>query len=109
MEEILYVKYSNERAPEFSVRTELRESDNGTKIIVKAPISKMSVMHVENMYYSYLKLMELYQNDNVRINKCKYANEIASFEYIEGETLQQIVDKYIKDKDRKSTRLNSSH
>lgn len=97
MEEILYVKYSNERAPEFSVRTELRESDNGTKIIVKAPISKMSVMHVENMYYSYLKLIELYQNDNVKINKCKYANEIASFEYIEGETLQQIVDKYIKD------------
>lgn len=95
MNELLYVKYSNERAEEFSIRTELQEDENGIKRIVKAPISSRSVKHIANMYDSYLKLVELYQSEDVAINACSYEDGIAVFEYIEGDTLQERVDSYI--------------
>lgn len=97
MEELLFVKYSNERAQEFSIRTELREDDNGEKKIVKVPTNNLAAKHVENMYDAYLNLVKQYEDADVKINKCDYSGGIAKFEYLCGDTLQEKIDDYIKD------------
>lgn len=95
MEQILFVKYSNERAEEFSIRTELWEDESGNRKIVKAPISSYALKHVQNMDEAYTKLLERYSNGIININKCTYSEGRAEFEYLDGITLQEKLDEYI--------------
>lgn len=91
-ETCIYVKYSNERAEEFSTRTEIRKLASGEKTVRKLPESVQSTAFVKQMHQHYQSLTELYQNSPVRMNRCDKQTEGVSFEFCEGRTLEELLD-----------------
>lgn len=66
---VRYVKYSNDRAPEYSIRTEIVES--GEDIVVrKHPMCEAARDHVRGMETAYKSLTEKYEGSGLEINKC---------------------------------------
>ena len=90
----VYSKYSNDRAPEFSVRTDILKS--GAEFSVKkTACTTAAVAHVTNMASKAEALTKAYAGTGLSINQCKL-NDGAEFEYLEGITLEEILDECIK-------------
>lgn len=90
----VYSKYSNDRAPEFSVRTDILK--NGDEFSVKkTACTTVAEVHVTNMASKAEALEKAYAGTGLSINQCKL-NESAEFEYLEGVTLEEILDECIK-------------
>lgn len=109
-----YVKYSNDRAPEFCIKTILREDKTGLTI-EKHPLCKEAWQHIVRTAHAYERLSERYAGSRLSINRCTLVgsstdnvedaqasrNEIVKedsqapylkLEYIEGRTLEEILD-----------------
>lgn len=103
-----YVKYSNDRAAEFCIKTVLRENKSG-KIIEKHPLCKEAWQHIEKTAQKYERLSKRYEGSGLIINHCalmkndcnvtseKTQNEDAAapflrLEYVEGRTLEEMMD-----------------
>ncbi len=92
--ETVYSKYSNDRAPEFSVRTDILEKD-GTLKVEKSACTKEAQAHVSNMAVKAEELEKAYADTGLCINRCTMT-ENAEFEYLEGVTLEEILDDCIR-------------
>lgn len=92
--DVKYVKYSNDRAPEYAVRTEICEDGAGNRTVRKSAMSEMSAEHVRSMGTAYADLKKRFQGGRLRINKCSLSEDgaAAEFEYIKGVTLEEILD-----------------
>ena len=103
-----YVKYSNDRAAEFCIKTVLRENGLG-KVIEKHPLCKEAWQHIEKTAQAYDKLSERYEGSGLSINHCTLIKndtsiinekteiaDVASpylrLEYVEGRTLEEMMD-----------------
>ena len=103
-----YVKYSNDRIPEFSIKTVLRENEAGRKI-EKHPLCKEAWQHIRQTASAYEKLSDRYAGSGLSVNRCSIVGNIAddvqeadanayipapylSLEYVEGRTLEEILD-----------------
>lgn len=101
-----YVKYSNDRKPEFSIKTVLREEKAG-KVIEKHPLSNEAWRHIEHTDRAYGKLCERYADSGLSINRCKLERANTGteagvgieteppylrLEYIEGRSLEELLD-----------------
>lgn len=53
--DLKYVRYSNDRAESFRIRTEILRDDRGNRIVRKYPLTKEAEAHVRHM-------MEAYEN-----------------------------------------------
>ncbi len=91
-----YVKYSNDRAPEYAIRTEIRRSAKGEKSVRKYPLCEEAREHVRQMAVAYENLVEKYEGGNLSINRCALAEEgeelYAEFEFVEGTPLSELMD-----------------
>ena len=109
----IYVKYSNERAKEFMIRTEVCvHNRSGEYEVYKAPESKESTQHIKALYDNYIRLSnegrslwddieagtrrqdEVYK---VEYNKCHMDGCKACFEYIQGKSLGQTLCEMYKE------------
>lgn len=100
MKNIIYSKYSNERADWFKIRTDILENENGQKYVQKIALTKEANNHIDNIYEHYKNLSQLYANTKLSINKCfKIKNNKLEFEYIEGRTLEEELDELLVKKD----------
>lgn len=96
-----YVKYSNDRAAEFCIKTVLKEGTTG-KIIEKHPLCNEAHQHIRQTADAYAKLSERYANSKLCINRCSLEEDGADdeaakvpylrLEYIEGKTLEELLD-----------------
>ena len=103
-----YVKYSNDRAPEFCIKTVFRENESG-RIIEKHPLCKEAWQHIEKTAHAYEKLSERYAGSGLSVNRCTMIGSGTAviqehtgeadvqgpylrLEYVEGKTLEQILD-----------------
>ena len=90
-----YVKYSNDRAPEFCIKTILKENKSG-KIIEKHSLCKEAWQHIEKTAFAYDKLSERYAGSGLSVNRCTLMADgdapYLQLEYIEGRTLEEILD-----------------
>lgn len=100
MPDIKYSKYSNERAEEFMIRTDIvKEDGHKDFLVVKTPLSEKAVRHCEEISHIYEKLSERYEGSGLQINECrKMENGSLSFEYIEGVCLEELLDQCIRQK-----------
>lgn len=94
--DVKYVKYSNDRAPEYAVRTEIVMDARGTALVRKCPLSEAAREHVRGMAASYESLRERYWGSLLEINECRLAeNEEdiwAEFAYVGGVPLAELMD-----------------
>lgn len=69
MERILFTKYSNERAPRFSIRTDIIETD-GVRWVRKQACDSKGKAHIANIHDSFVKLKSLFQGTRIEVNEC---------------------------------------
>lgn len=91
MSEIIYSKYSNERDRRFCVRTDIRE-EGGQRFVTKCSLYPEGKRHIENLYGWYEKLKKLYEKEGLSPNKCQKSPEGVRLEYVEGKTLEELLD-----------------
>ena len=91
MEELLYVKYSDERSDKFSLYTEIWQGTQG-RFVRKYPESEAGMAHISHIYRIYECLSEQYRNTGLAINQCTEIDKGIELEYIEGSTLEQSLD-----------------
>lgn len=107
-----YVKYSNDRAGKFAVRTQIEKKlntgektdDTGTsygekaeRIVSKLPLTEEAGAHIMGMYAAYQKLTERYAGGGLHVNRCELPDERDAskgvrFEFVEGTPLSEIMD-----------------
>ncbi|MBO5208804.1 MAG: class I SAM-dependent methyltransferase [Lachnospiraceae bacterium] len=105
--EVKYAKYSNDRADDYKIKTTFVGSRNAGVLrgqIEKHPLSNLAKAHVEQIYSAYEKLSERFENSDIAINKCSLHKEnesevYASFEYLEGRTLEELLDECLEKDD----------
>ena len=102
---IEYVKYSNDRADAFRIKTILKEDAAGKKI-EKHPLSDAAQNHIRKTYEAYAKLDERYRGGELSINRCKLEKSgqegaYLSLEYLTGTSLTELLDEKLESGDWK--------
>lgn len=94
--EVKYVKYSNDRAPEYAIRTEIIRDDEGRAGVRKYPAGGAAEEHVRGMAAACESLKERYRDGRLEINRCELVeNEgslYAQFEFVQGVPLSELMD-----------------
>ena len=90
-ERVIYTKFSNDRAQEVNVVTEIRLK-GGEKVVRKIPYSKESIHHIEGIYSWSQKLEKRFAKSGLSVNRCYLKDNIAHLDYVSGETIENILD-----------------
>lgn len=98
--DVKYAKYSNDRAAEYAIRTELL-TENGKPVIRKHAVSEKAAEHIRGMGMAYRNLAERYAGSGLEINRCLVLEDGngAEFEYVQGVTLEEILDGFLEKED----------
>ena len=96
-----YVKYSNERKPEYALKTEILR-DKGVLKVVKSALYPEGEMHIKKMQDSYEKLQKRYEGSGLKINRVVYDEnaKCAIFDYETGVTLESLMDECVRKQDK---------
>ena len=101
--DVKYVKYSNDRAADYIIKTEISRDSQGKAVVRKYPLCQEAVEHVKGMAVAYDSLSEKYKGSELTINTCKLVeteDEIyAEFEFVEGVPLSELMDKCLEKDD----------
>lgn len=100
---VKYVKYSNDRADDFKIKTLLTVHGSDGKTvsqIEKHSLSNSAGEHIRQICHAYEKLSERFAGGKLQINSCKLNedfifkknDECVIFEYLEGKTLEELLD-----------------
>lgn len=101
--ELKYTKYSNDRAVEYAIRTEIGKDAAGKAYVRKYPLNEAAADHVRGMAYAYEQLVQKYEGGNLEINRCTLTDEedglYAEFDYVAGIPLSELMDKCLDEED----------
>ncbi len=101
--ETKYVKYSNDRAPEYAIRTQISRDSAGKIAVRKYPLQEAAREHVKGMAVAYESLAERYRGGRLEVNKCQLVERdeelYAEFEFVRGVPLSELMDSCLEKKD----------
>ncbi len=101
--DIKYVKFSNDRAPEYAIKTEISRDERGEISVRKYPLSEAAKEHVRGMALAYENLSDKYKGSKLEINRCtleETEDELyAQFEFVPGVPLSELMDKCLEQDD----------
>lgn len=91
--ELVYSRYSNDRAPKYQIATDIIEK-NGQRLIKKRALSKESLMHIKAMRDHFDTLEDRYEGSKLAICPAKLQDEGTSiiFPEIQGVQLSSLLD-----------------
>lgn len=99
-----YVKYSNDRAREYQIRTEICRSGEGTRVVRKYPLTQEAREHVRRMAWACERLSERYQGGGLSVNKCRLTDNdnecYVELEYLSGRPLSELLDECLEKGDQ---------
>ncbi|GEP63897.1 hypothetical protein CBE01nite_16650 [Clostridium beijerinckii] len=95
---IIYSKYSNERDDKFKIRTDIIKDINEKLFVQKVALTTEAQNHINDMYENYNLLSKTYKGSNICMNKCIVMENGLKFEYIQGKTLEEELDKLLYEK-----------
>lgn len=99
---VKYAKYSNDRAPEYAIRTEILRDETGT-VVRKYPYTSAAADHVRGMAVAYETLSDKYKGGKLQINTCRLVDKepelYAEFEFVEGTPLSERMDSCLEKED----------
>ena len=90
-ERTVYVKYSNDRAERFMIRTEIVKKADKAEVR-KLPVSAEAAPHVRDMKRWEAVLDGYGRKCAVRANRCELRGDAACFEFLQGRTLEERLD-----------------
>ncbi|MCD8196960.1 MAG: hypothetical protein LUE24_07335 [Lachnospiraceae bacterium] len=94
----VYVKYSNDRAERWSIRTDILESTDG-KQVRKVSVTPQAKEHIENMKRRESALSRQCAAGGIRANCCELRDGTAYFEFLKGRTFEERLDGFRNNKD----------
>ncbi len=104
--ENVYVKYSNDRACEYSICTGIIEdifnetkSPTPARMVIKYPMFEEAAAHTGKLEESYKKLSSQYYSNKLSFNRCAMNGDVAVLDYIWGETLEEKLDEKCRAQD----------
>ncbi len=97
-EQTVFVKYSNDRAKEFALRTDIVKKITDYKVR-KIPIGEEARAHVQRMKHWEEVLTPLCWRHQIGVNRCVLEGDGACFEYLKGSTLEERLDTLRRQKD----------
>ena len=98
-EELLFLKYSVERDERFRIRTEIVRKSDGTKVVRKVPYDEKAKAHVEKIKHWEEALKKQYEPTGISVNRCTLTEKGVEFEFLKGETLENVLDEYLEKDD----------
>ncbi|MDE7016290.1 MAG: class I SAM-dependent methyltransferase [Lachnospiraceae bacterium] len=114
---VKYVKYSNDRADAYKIKTLFKQDTVDGKIekrIEKHMLCEAAKAHIGQIQHAYEQLSERFKGGALAINRCKAgdpfeekedmqmaesANSYVVFEYLEGKTLEELLDECLEKND----------
>lgn len=95
-----YVKYSNDRAADYALRTEILDTPKGRKVR-KVPLNDEAKAHIKSMKRSFELLKKRYEGSGLLINHCEISPDgsYAEFPYEKGVTLEKLLDECLEKND----------
>lgn len=97
MENIIYSKFSSERAKQFSIRTHICVNDTGKKYVKKVPSTADGLEYVSAMPRHYECLKQQFEGSVFVANYCEQKEGFVEFEYIDGVSLDVMLNELIED------------
>lgn len=94
MKTIIYNKYSNERNDKYKIRTTILKDEIGKKIVQKIPLNEQAKEHIKSIEKHYHDLSRQYKE--LSINKVYIKDDTLICEYLEGKTLETILDELLE-------------
>ena len=90
--DLKYCKYSNDRAPQYAIRTEITEEG-----VRKVPLNEEAKTHLASLKEYYELLKKRYEGSPLKINPCTYdeVSGIASFPFEKGVALEELMDECV--------------
>lgn len=101
---VVYSKYNRDRLPKFQIETTIFRKD-GLLFVKKRPLTSEAIEHIQNMHKNYLLLKERYPN--VRFAESFLEGDCIIFEYINGDSLDNVLINHVSDKSKFRNLLNS--
>lgn len=100
---VKFVKYSNDRAPQYRIKTVISKNEQGGVMVCKYPIGQEAVSHVRQMAAAYEDLTERYRGGRLSVNTCRLVEEnggvYASFDFVQGRPLSELMDECLDRQD----------
>ncbi|MDE6202383.1 MAG: hypothetical protein K2G19_02775, partial [Lachnospiraceae bacterium] len=91
-----YVKYSNDRAGKYALRTDIVDTPEG-RVVRKIPMNQEAAGHIRGMKQAYELLKDRYEGSGLSINACQITQEgYAQFPYEKGVTLEELLDECLE-------------
>ena len=92
----IYAKFSNERAPEFSICTEICEDHMKGKYVRKLPAESAAEEQVKNLQKICRELTTFYGREGLELNTCTTEPDGVRLEYLTGKTLEERLDELLE-------------
>ena len=99
MKHIIYSKFSNDRATEFSIVTDI-VADGEKKYVVKKANSDQSQPHINAIYQWHQLLKEQFQSTKLSLAPCVLEDGKVIYEYVQGKSLEAMIDQCLLDDDK---------
>lgn len=96
MEQTIYSKYSNERAEQFCIRTDIVMTEDGKKMVYKHPLRTSGREHIRQIGQAFAELQKAYQSQAIQICDCEVEGVSVRFPFVEGRTLQDEMEQALK-------------
>ena len=101
--DVKFAKYSNDRAPQYQIKTTIVKETSGEVYVCKHPITQEATEHVRGMQTAYEGLLARYEGGNLSINRCELVEEdgevYAKFDFVQGTPLSELMDDCIAKQD----------
>lgn len=97
--ELLYTKYSEERAGEFAIRTEVVRETGGKLTVHKIPLHSRGESHMTHIKEAYERLRANWHTPNITFCHCEKEENALCFPFVEGLTLQDVMEEALRQGD----------
>lgn len=87
----IYSKHSNERSPEYAIRTDIEQDEAGKRFVVKYPLTERANEHIASLNKKYQLLLKQYEDSVFVPNTYRSLDNAAEFEYLDGDTLEKLI------------------
>ena len=95
----IYSKFSNDRADEYAIRTDIVLNEQKEKVVVKHPVTEKACEHIANMKEAYRLLTERFANGEFVIAPFVEQGDALAFTYMQGVSLERCLDECLANSD----------
>ena len=92
---VIYSKFSDDRAKEFSIYTNILKKEDNSLFVKKYPEDEKAMTHVRHIYDMGQALAEAYDSEKLKVNPCFWDGNGVRFSFAEGDTLENRIDRLL--------------